>query len=119
MEIPAGEIEFQSNYRLLELGKQTLASPMAALGFPGFTAAQEARNNMEVHLKKLDIYSKCSCCLEHVLHGLVVVRCQDEGFGGSGVYEWREFYSPAGKLQIGLGAVGCRDTREIPLAVAL
>ena len=58
MEIPAGEIEFQSNYRLLELGKQTLASPMAALGFPGFTAAQEARSNMEVHLKKLDIHSE-------------------------------------------------------------
>ncbi len=59
MEIPVGEIEFQSNYRLLELGKQTLASPMAALGFPGFTAAQDARNNMDVHLKKLDIYCKC------------------------------------------------------------
>ena len=59
MEIPVGggEIEFQSNYRLLELGKG-LASPMAALGFPSFSAVQDARNNMDVHLKKLESYSK-------------------------------------------------------------
>ena len=58
MEIPVGEIEFQANYRLLEFGKQTLASPMAALGFPGLSTAHEVLNNMEVHLKKLDTYSK-------------------------------------------------------------
>ena len=60
MEIPVGggEIEFQSNYRLLALGEQTLASPMAALGFPSLSAVQNARNNMDVHLKKLEGYSK-------------------------------------------------------------
>lgn len=62
MEIPVGggEIEFQSNYRLLELGKQTLASPMAALGFPGFSTAHDPGGNMDVNLKKLEGYSECS-----------------------------------------------------------
>lgn len=63
MEIPVGggEIEFQSNYRLLELGK-TLASPMAALGFPGFSAVQDVKNNMDFHLKKLEGYSEAFLC---------------------------------------------------------
>lgn len=60
MEIPVGggEIEFQSNYRLLELGKQTLASPMTALVFPGLSGVQNVRKDMDVHLKKLDSYCK-------------------------------------------------------------
>ncbi len=62
MEIPVsgGEMEFQTNYRLLELGKRTLASPLVAIGFPGLSAAHEARKNMDITLKKLESYSK-SC----------------------------------------------------------
>ncbi len=59
MDIPVegGEIEFHSNYRLLEFGKKTLASPMAALGFPAFSAAQDV-TTMDAHLKKLESLSE-------------------------------------------------------------
>ena len=61
MEIPVGggEIEFQSNYRLLELGKQALKSPLVALGFPSFSTVQDVRNDLDLSLKKLEGYSEC------------------------------------------------------------
>ena len=61
MEIPVEEeeIKFQSNYRLVEIGKQTLGSPMAALGFPGLShGVRSADTTMDIHLKKLESYSK-------------------------------------------------------------
>ena len=50
-----GEIEFQANYRLLELGKQSLASPLTALGL---STIRGTRNSMDDRLKKLESYSK-------------------------------------------------------------
>jgi len=60
MEIPAGEVEFRTNYSLLELGGQTLASPFAAVASPGFAAIEKVKADMDAHLKKLDGY--CKCC---------------------------------------------------------
>lgn len=43
---------------LLKFGKTTLASPMVALGFPGLSAIEQTRNDMDTQLKKLDSYCK-------------------------------------------------------------
>jgi hypothetical protein len=66
MELPVGggEIEFQANYRLLELGKQSLASPLAVLGFPDLPVVRNARNSMDDRLKKLESYSESTHCMD-------------------------------------------------------
>lgn len=63
MEVPVGggEIEFQANYRLLELGKQTLASPLATIGLGDLSTIRGTRNSMDDRLKKLESYSKLAC----------------------------------------------------------